>query len=317
MRPSVCDDKQPRSGFTVREFLMIDEASLTLFLRVAKLRGVTAAARDLGVSPAAASARVMALERAVGARLFHRTTRAVSLSPDGEAFLPFAEAALEAIAGGRAATGGAGAQAVGLLRMTAPGSFARAHMMPLIPEFLARHPGVRLDLRLSDVVLDLVEGSFDLAVRDAPLADSGLIARKLAPDRRLLAAAPALAARLTSAGLDALAQAPCIAVARHDRWRFATGQTVRVDPVLRVDDGAAALSAAMAGVGVAVMSLWLAGDALRDGRLVPVLPDHRLADEAAIWAVHPSGRMTPLRTRAMIDFLVEAFALPPWEDAAP
>lgn len=291
---------------------MMDETSLALAVRIARRRGVTAAARDLGLSPAAASARLMALERSIGARLFHRTTRAVSLTADGEAFLPFAAAALEAMAGARAAAGGEAAAASGTLRMTAPGSFARAHLMPLMPTFLERHPGVRLDLRLSDVVLDLVEGAFDLAVCDAPLADSALIARKLAPDPRLLVATPRLAATAALSSPDDLTGAPCVVVGRHDRWRFADDRAVGVDPVLRADDGEAALMAALAGVGIALLSTWLAGPALRDGRLVPVLAGNPLAEEAAIWAVHPSGRMTPQRTRAMIDFLVEHLASPPW-----
>ncbi len=290
----------------------MDETSLALVVRIARLGGVTAAARDLGMSPAAASARLMALERSVGARLFHRTTRAVSLTADGAAFLPFAAAALEAMAGARAAAGGEATAASGVLRMTAPGSFARAHLMPLMPAFLERHPAVRLDLRLSDVVLDLVEGSFDLAVRDAPLADSGLIARKLAADPRLLVASPRLAEAIAPSAPDDLTAAPCVVVGRHDRWRFADGRVVGVEPVLRVDDGEAALMAALAGVGVALMSTWLAGPALRDGRLVTVLKAHPLAEEAAIWAVHPTGRMTPQRTRAMIDFLAERLASPAW-----
>ncbi|MEL6881765.1 MAG: LysR family transcriptional regulator, partial [Cyanobacteria bacterium J06607_10] len=168
----------------------MDILSLRLFIRIAELGGVTAAANDLSLSPASASARLVKLEEIVGFRLFNRTTRAVSLTTDGELFLPFAQQTLETLEAGLNAVRGQEESVQGLLRMAMPGSFGRMYIIPLLVEFQERYPRVTLDLRLSDEVLDVVEGAYDLIIRNAPLADSSLIVRKLAPDRRILVASP-------------------------------------------------------------------------------------------------------------------------------
>ncbi len=292
----------------------MDILSLRLFLRIAELGGVSAAAYDLSLSPASASARLVKLEETVGFRLFNRTTRAVSLTTDGEAFLPYAQQTLETLEAGLSAVRGQGAEVQGLLRMTLPGSFGRMYIIPALAEFQAHYPLVRLDLRLSDEVLDVVEGAYDLIIRNASLADSSLIARRLASDRRLLVASPAY---LKQHGAPAtphdLTQHRCITFTESNRWKF-EDQTVSVPRTIAVNDGEAMRKLIEQGMGIGIKSLWNASESLKSGLLAQVLPEYPLVTEASIWALYPSRRIVAPKVRAMLDFLVERFQpVPPWE----
>ena len=293
----------------------MDVLSLRLFLRVADLGGVSAAARDLSLSPASASARLMKLEEVVGFRLFNRTTRAVTLTTDGAEFLPYAQQSIRTLEVGVGVVKGAAAEASGLLRMTMPGSFGRMHIVPHLAEFQSKHPLVTLDLRLSDEVLDMVEGAYDLAIRNAPLRDSSIIARKLAHDRRLIVASPAhLKRHGTPCSPIDLTTHTCVVLADGNRWKFEDGQTITVPSSFRVNDGEAMRAMIESGMGIGISSLWSVSDGLRAGRLIEVLPEFPLITESAIWALYPSKRLVPPRVRAMIDFLLERFwPVPPWE----
>ncbi|MBT8090770.1 MAG: LysR family transcriptional regulator [Gammaproteobacteria bacterium] len=293
----------------------MDTTSLRLFLRIADLNSVSAAARDLSLSPASASARLGKLEDIVGFRLFNRTTRAVSLTTDGAEFLPYAQQALETLETGLSAISGEGASAQGLLRMTMPGSFGRMHVIPALAEFRQRHPLVALDLRLSDEVLDVVEGAYDLIIRNAPLEDSTLVARKLASDRRLLVASPMYLERhgipMTP---DDLTKHCCVILADFNKWKFESGQVITAPRSIVVNDGEAVRTLIESGTGIGIQSQWIASEYLRTGRLVQVLPEHQLATESAIWALYPSNRIVAPKVRAMIDFLLQRFhPVPPWE----
>ena len=293
----------------------MDTTSLQLFLRIADLGSVSAAARDLSLSAASASARLGKLEKNVGFRLFNRTTRAVSLTTDGAEFLPYARQVLETLEAGLGAVRGEGASAQGMLRMTMPGSFGRMHIVPALAAFRERHPLVSLDLRLSDEVLDVVEGAYDLIIRNAALSDSTLVARKLAADERILVASPTyLKQHGTPGSPDALLSHRCIVLSGHNKWRFETGQVRVVQPVIDVNDGEAMRGLIEGDNGIGIQSRWIASEHLRDGRLVHVLPDHPLTTESAIWALYPSNRIVSPKVRAMIDFLLDQFQpVPPWE----
>ena len=293
----------------------MDILSLRLFLRIAALGGVSAAAQDLSLSPASASARLVKLEETVGFRLFNRTTRAVSLTTDGEAFLPYAQQIIETLETGLSAVKGQGTEAEGLLRITMPGSFGRMYIIPALADFHARHPRVSLDLRLSDTVLDVVEGAYDLIIRNAPLADSSLILRKLAPDRRLLVASPTY---LEQHGVpltpDDLTVHQCVILTDNNRWKFENGQTVSVPRSFVVDDGEAMRKMLEQGLGIGIKSVWNASESLKSGLLVEVLQDFPLVTEASIWLLYPSRRIVAPKVHAMIDFLIERFQpVPPWE----
>ena len=292
----------------------MDVLSLRLFLRVADLGGVSAAARDLSLSPAAASARLSTLEKTLGFRLFNRTTRAVSLTTDGAEFLPYAQESLETLETGLHVVRGESEQVAGLIRMTMPASFGRMHVLPLLSDFHRRFPRVTLDLRLSDEVLDVVEGAYDLIIRNAPLRDSTVVARKLASDRRLLVAAPAYIERYGRPSVpEQLDSHRCVVLGNSNRWRFENGASVTVARTFAANDGEATRAMIEDGMGIGVSSLSNAGRSLESGSLVEVLPDHPLITESAIWALYPSRRLVPPRVRAMLDFLVDRFSpVPPW-----
>lgn len=288
-------------------------------MRIARLGSISAAARDLSVTPAGASARLAAFEKGLGARLLHRTTRQATLTEDGLAFLPHAEHVLDAAEAARAALGREQATPRGTLRVAAPGSFARMHIVPGLPDFYGRYPDLVLDLRISDSVVDLVEGAFDVAVRYAELGDSSFVARRLAPDRRVLVASPEyLRRRGQPKTPDDLAEHACLVVGTLDLWTFqgAEGKPIvrRVSPALRINDGEAVRDAACAGLGIALMATWCAADELRSGVLVPALPEYPLVSTQTLWALYPSSRELAPKVRAFIDWLVARFGPEPYWD---
>ncbi|MEO0350731.1 MAG: LysR family transcriptional regulator [Cyanobacteria bacterium P01_A01_bin.15] len=293
----------------------MDILSLRLFLRIAALGGITVAAQDLSLSPASASARLVKLEETLGVRLFNRTTRAVSLTTDGEAFLPYAQEMIETLETGLSAVKGQGAKAEGRLRITMPGSFGRMYIIPVLAEFHARYPLVSLDLRLSDEVLDVVEGAYDLIIRNAPLVDSRLIVRKLASDRRILVASPAYLERQgVPSTPDDLAKHQCVCLAESTKWTFENGQTISVPRSFVVNDGEALRTMLEQGLGIGIKSLWNASESLKAGRLVEIMSKFPLVTDTAIWLLYPSRRIMAPKVHAMIDFLIEQFhPVPPWD----
>lgn len=297
----------------------MDVNDLNLFVRIAQLRSISSAARDLGLTPAGASARLAALERKLGARLLHRTTRQATLTEDGLAFLPHAEHVVLAAESARAALGREQAAPRGTLRVAAPASFARMHIVPGLPYFCRRYPELALDLRISDSVVDLVEGAFDVAVRYADLNDTSFVARRLAPDRRVLVASPGYIERRGRPSTpDDLAEHACLIVGTLDLWTFrGPGSELierRITPSLRINDGGAVRDATCAGLGIALMATWCAADELRSGALVPVLPEYPLVSTQTLWVLYPSSRELAPKVRVFIDWLVERFGGQPYWD---
>ncbi len=297
----------------------MDVNDLNLFVRIAQLRSISAAARDLNVTPAVASARLASLERKLGARLLHRTTRQATLTEDGVAFLPHAENVVLAAESARAALGRGQVAPRGTLRVAAPASFGRMHIVPGLPYFCGRYPDLALDLRISDTVTDLVEGAFDVAVRYAELGDSSFVARRLAPDRRVLVASPGYIERHGQPDTpDDLAEHACLVVGTLDLWTFRgkAGEPIerRVTPTLRINDGGAVRDAATAGLGLALMATWCAADELRSGALVPILPQYPLISTQALQVLYPSSRELAPKVRVFIDWLVDRFGREPYWD---
>ncbi|WP_343560759.1 LysR family transcriptional regulator [Kiloniella sp. b19] len=293
----------------------MDTLSLRLFLRVAELGSVSAAARDLSLSPASASARLSKLEDTVGFRLFNRTTRAVSPTSDGAAFIPYAQQSLETLQDGLNTIRGSAADAKGLLRITMPGSFGRMHIIPCLAEFKRRHPQITLDLRLSDEMLDVVEGAYDLIIRNAPLSDSSLIARKLATDRRLLLASPDYLERCgTPSSPEDLQNHRCVILSERYRLKFQNGAIIPLPKTFLVNDGEAMRLLIESGAGIGISSLWSAHKSLQNSKLKEILPETPLQTDSSIWALYPGNRIVSPKVRAMIDFLLERFwPVPPWE----
>jgi DNA-binding transcriptional LysR family regulator len=294
---------------------------LELFVRIAARRSISAAARDLDLSPALASQRLQRLEQGVGARLFQRTTRRLSLTAEGAVLLERAQHLLDELAAlGQRLKRGREAVA-GPLRITMSSSFGRRYVSPLLPRFLARHPEVSVHAHLSDQVVDLVAQGMDLAIRIGELSDSTLVARPLAQNRRVLCAAPAYLDRHGTPRRPAdLARHNCLVLVgqngRWDRWTLDGPRgavTVAVDGNLETNLGEVLRDATVAGAGISIQSTWNIGDDLRAGRLVQVLPRHPLP-VTGIYAVLPQRRFIPARTDAFIAFLRESLGDPPaWD----
>lgn len=304
----------------------MDTESLRLFVLAAEKLNISAAGRQLGFAPAVASARLAKLEKAVGADLLHRSTRKVSLSLEGAEFLPFAKEMLAQEAAAQAALG-FGPQATrgeitGTLRFTAPSSFAQLHIAPILPDFLDQHPGLSLDLRLSDTSFDLIEGSFDLALRNMAMEDTSLKGRKLADDQRVLCASPEYLEKFgTPKTPEDLASHRLIAFKDQSARRlldgaggegiFDPGQT---DSRLVIDDGLSQKLATIAGAGISVNSQWIVYAEIAEGSLVRVLPDHTVDDQSVLWLVYPKSNVLSAKVRIFMDFLLEKIGRNPvWE----
>ncbi len=293
-------------------------AHLRLFVRLAITHNISQAGQELGLSPAVASAHIGKLEQGLGVRLLHRTTRKVSLTQEGEAFLPYAQEVLASVEMARASVGAGVADPRGTLRVAAPASFGRMHLVPSLPAFFDRYPHLSLDLRLSDTIVDLVEGGFDIAIRNAGLKDSSLVARRLAPDRRILCASPDYLQRFGEPDSpQALLEHQCISLLGLETWVFDTPNgpcSIRAGGRLRTDNGEAMRDACVAGLGIAIGSTWSLYRHLARGELVQVLPHSPLAAQTAIWALYSSARLLAPKVRAFIDFYAGYFGEEPYWD---
>ncbi len=291
----------------------MDTESLRLFVLAAEKLNISAAGRELGMAPAVASARLAKLEHGLGADLLHRSTRKVALSLEGAEFLPYAREMLAQENAALAALGKGNPQATGTLRFAAPSTFAQLYIAPIVPEFLDMHPGITLDLRLSDVQFDLIEGSFDLALRNTALADTALKGRKLAEDKRILCASPDY---LREHGMpshpDDLARHRLVAFREQTTrplvapdGRQAEFDLRKSNSRLIVDDGLSQKIATLAGAGISINSLWSVHAEIADGRLIRVLPDFEVADRSVLWLVYPKANVLSAKVRVFMDFLLD------------
>ena len=291
---------------------------LKLFVRLATTNNISRAGHELGVSPAVASSHISKLEAVLGIRLVHRTTRKVSLTEEGVAFLPHAEEVLSSVEAARASVGAGSASPRGTLRVAAPASFGRMHLMPALKAFLSRHPDLTMDIRFTDTIVDLVEGGFDIAIRNAGLKDSALIARKLAPDNRIVCASPDYLAKFGEpATPHDLHNHQCINLMGLESWVFDTTDghlSIKTKGIFRTDYGEAVRDACVDGLGIAINSTWSAYQHLHRGELLQVLRDYPLVSDTAIWAVYPSSRLLAPKVRAFIDYFAEQYGRTPYWD---
>lgn len=291
---------------------------LKLFIRIAATHNISMAGQELGLSPAVASAHINKLEDGLGVRLIHRTTRKVSLTEEGKAFLPHAEDVMASVGAARASVGAGSTSPTGNLRIAAPASFGRMHLLPSLNGFFEHYPDLTIDLKLSDTIIDLVEGGFDIAIRNSALTDSSLIARKLAPDNRILCASPHYLAKYGEPkSPDELSFHQCITLMGLENWSFQSekGQfNIKVKGKFRTDNGEAVRDACTNGLGITINSRWSAYQQVKSGELVQILKDYPLVSNTAIWAVYPSSRLLAPKVRAFIDYFSEYFGdTPYWE----
>lgn len=286
---------------------------LLAFSETAKRGGFAAAARELGTAPSTLAKAVARLETTLGLRLFHRTTRQVSLTGDGERLFQRCQRVLAELEELQSEAAGARAAPSGTLRIDMPIVFGRKVMLPLLARLVQQHPGLELDVRLSDAFVDMVKDGIDVAVRVGDLQDSTLVARRFASQQLMLVAAPSYLSRHgTPRVLEDLA------AHRHILFRMPSsgrdrpqqfsvkGRMVALQPAqgTRFNDGEAMVQAAVLGLGLAQVPDYMVADAVAAGRLIEVLPQHR-PPSMPIHAVMPGNRMVPARVRVLLDALDE------------
>jgi DNA-binding transcriptional LysR family regulator len=290
-------------------------SDLKILLYAARDGSLTAAARSLGITPAAASATLKRLEAQLGTRLIERSTRAMRLTPPGQTLVEYARRAFELLAEGESQLDAERGALVGTVRVAAPSDLTRTVLLPMLDEFLRLHPGVELALNVGDRVLDVLRDEVDIAIRYGDLSDSRLVARTLTVARPVVTASPDyLRRRGTPRNPMDLVDHNCISFMRAGQpfrtWRFGQhGQwmTVRVGGDRSVDDASLAREWAIAGGGIILKTEIEQRRDLLSGALVRVLTDWE-TDPYPLHAILPSGRFVPNRVRKMVDYLVERFA---------
>ncbi|HWW04728.1 LysR family transcriptional regulator [Collimonas sp.] len=290
---------------------------IRLFVEAANLGGLSAAGRKLGLTPAAASARLTKLEETLRTRLFERTTRQLRLTDEGRLYLEHCRVALQALDDAHAALQTGRNIVRGKVRISATSDFGRNLLIEWLDEFSAQYPEVSFALILSDGLSNMLQEDVDLAIRFGVLPDSSLIARRLASNRRMLCASPEYVARhgIPKEPRD-LENFRCIVhgtvPGAINEWRFTRGEEVQTyivpsDTARETNDGAVAREWALRGYGVAVKSLWDIATDLQAGRLMILIPEWR-CPEAPLHALYHRNRYLTPRLRVLLDFLVRRFA---------
>ena len=296
-------------------------AAIEAFVQVAETASFSEAARRLRTSKSVVSRQVSALEAELGARLFHRTTRSLTLTEAGQGYRERVGQILADLAEANLAVTQLQAAPRGTLRVNAPMSFGFLHLAPALPDFQARYPEVALDVSMNDRFVDLVDEGFDVAVRIAALQDSSLIARRLAPIRLVVCASPDyLKARGTPRVPQDLHAHACIVnsnIASAHEWKFVDAQgkplVVKVDSKIAINNGDALRVAALGGMGLTILPTFIVGRDLQAGTLVSVLADF-MSQQLGLHALYPHARHLSPKVRAFVDFLAERFGPRPYWD---
>jgi len=292
---------------------------MILFARVVDTGSFSGAARALEQSPSAVSRQIGALEDRVGVRLLNRTQHGISLTEEGRAFHQRCRTVALEVAQAEEALSAIG-ELRGTLRVVSTVAFGKSQLLPMLPRFLEMYPELRLSLDLTDRPVDLAAEDVDVAIRfSEQVTDPDVIARKLAPNRRVICAAPSYVERWGAPETPAdLARHNCLGlttVAAWNDWAFdePNAETMRISGNFEANSADAIYHAALAGVGIARLSTYLVQDDLRAGRLVRLLP-HYIQDNANIVAIYAERRNLAPKIRAFLDFLVNYFgSVPPWE----
>ncbi|MBR0556855.1 LysR family transcriptional regulator [Ciceribacter sp. L1K23] len=297
---------------------MTNLGDLEVFARVISTGSMSTAARALNLSPAVVSKRIKRLEDRLGTRLLQRTTRQISLTEAGQGFHERVLAVLAGLEEAEAFAAGRSSEVRGTLKISAPTSFGRMHIAPHLIRFMETHPELAINLVLSDDFTDIVGGGFDLAIRIAELTDSSLVARRLAPVRRVLCAAPGYIERYgVPKAIEDLKHHRCLPAHNQDSWRLKGPEgmiNIRPEGMLVTNSSEVIREAVISGLGIALRSTWDVGPELRGGRLVQVLPDYEGSSNVQLSAVYPSRQFLPAKVRLFIDFLADLYGPTPyWE----
>ncbi len=287
-------------------------SDLNVFALVARHRSLAAAARELGVTPPAVSKRVAQLERRLGVRLMNRTTRRLSLTPEGELYLSSGSRILDELSELEQLVARSRGEPTGLLRVNASFGFGRARIAPAVSAFVARYPAMKIQLQLTDRPMSLQEEGFDVGIRFGEVPDARVNARLLLENRRIVCASPAYLSRHGKPSVPHdLTRHACIVLRENDSaygsWHFSRGkraETIKVDGALASNDGSVVLQWALEGRGIVVRSQWEIHGHLERGKLVPLLEDWALPN-ANIHAIYLERNQLSVKLRTFVDFLGE------------
>jgi len=285
----------------------MDLADVSLFRTIVRVGSLSAAARHTGIAPMVVSRRLAALEAQLGARLFNRTTRSLSLTPEGEAFLPHAIALIEARDAALESVSSAGTGLSGVLKITSPNVIGHSVVVPVVADLVADNPALKVNLTLSDLVVDIASTGLDVAIRVAMMKPSDMIATKLADNPYVMCASPAYIARFgVPTTLIELVSHPCIKLHAMDTWPLIReGQIdhVRIDGPFAANTVDAVRAAALAGIGIAMMTYWDVHEQFASGELKEVFLEDARPSELGIWAVYLSRSHLPARVKALVEAL--------------
>ena len=300
---------------------MDQQGEMAVFVRVVEHESFSSAARALKLTPSAVSKLIGRLEDRLGARLLNRTTRRLSMTEEGHAFYQRCVPILSAIDEAEMAVTELHAEPRGLLKVNASTAFGQFHIQPLIPKFLERHPDLRIQLTLSDSLVNLVEEEVDVAIRIADMPDSTLIAKKLSAVHRTVAAAPSYIATfgIPKSPKD-LKNHNCLTLSFEtslNQWEFKGSdgpQRIRVRGSFETNNAAALYEAGLAGLGLFRAANFVVGSDFKEGRLIPVLEDYEMINQVNIYAVYPHSKHLSPKVRAFVDLMIDAFTpIPSWE----
>jgi DNA-binding transcriptional LysR family regulator len=293
-------------------------SDLEIFARVARTGNMSAAGREMGLSPAVISKRISQLEDRLGARLFQRTTRHLTLTETGAGYFKRVVDILSLCEEAEDFVSRRNTKPRGALKVTMPTTFARLHIAPYLGAFLARYPDIELDVHLTDSFIDIIRDGFDLAIRIGELEDSSLVARKIAPDNRFICASPAyLEKHGVPTSLSDLDLHNCLSAGAQDMWRLEgpEGQRhLRTNGNIRSNSGELIREALRSGLGIGLRSTWDVGEELKSGELKVVLPQYRGSSNVAIYAVYPCREFMPAKVNVLIEFLAELYGPEPYWD---
>jgi DNA-binding transcriptional LysR family regulator len=294
----------------------VDLLDVLSFVRVVETGSFSRGGERMGISKSILSRRVARLEAQLGARLLTRSARGAAPTDAGQAYYERASRILAELEAAQEVVAQAVTQVAGPIRLSAPLSFGTLHLAPALADFAAAHPRVELDIEFEDSVVDLVAGGFDLAVRMGALEDSALVARRIAPSRRIVVASPTYLERRGRPAHPRDLADHDILLYRNEHWRFRVGErweNVRIRPRLRANNGEMLRAAAQAGLGLCILPSFIASPSIEAGTLEVVLRDRPLP-EGALHAVMPPGRAVTARVRALVDFLAGRFGPEPsWD----
>lgn len=294
---------------------------MAAFVAVVDAGSFVGASDTLRMSKAAVSRHVDSLERRIGVRLLHRTTRRLSLTEEGRLFCQRAREILDATDAAEAEVSSSTRVPGGMVRVNVPLSFGMSHLAPLWADFMAAYPQIDLDVTLNDRIVDLVNEGYDLAIRISSLPDSSMVCRKLAATEMVVCASPGYLARHGVPGHpQELTRHRVLAytfLAQRGEWRFSgpDGEiAVRTRARIYSNNGDTCRAIALRDGGIILQPSFMIGEDLKRGDLVRLMPEYH-AIELGIYAVYPSRKQLPLKVRCLIDFLAEAFSMPPWASA--